>query len=345
MLSLWTRLPIVVRAIRTGGLVAAAGTPWAALVSANSKHAPSIPWAVPPTALYLWLFWRYVRGAGPPRSTSDARRTNCRANRLSDEVWGAALLAGTLTLGALVLFQRVMSRLVMLPQQPTDDLAHVPPVTLAIWLLMSAAVAGIAEESSFRGYMLRPIERRHGPVVAILVTGSLFGFVHFTHPEVTLVLMPYYLGAAAIYGALAYFTDSILPSAVLHAAGNIFSAIALFTGGRAEWQASATPAPLIWETDADASEPPRSGRTPPSPASHAMYGRRPSPTRSGPSRPAPCYDHGEGIPRRLHVRDQRPHHNGSRAMRRAALHPRNADSSRGCSGSTRKRFEFCAGHR
>ena len=101
--------------------------------------------------------------------------------------------------------------------------------------------------------MQRPIERRHGPVVAILVTGILFGIVHFTHPEVTLILMPYYLGAAAIYGALAYFTDSILPSAVLHAAGNVFSAIALFAGGTAEWQASSTPAPLIWETGADTS--------------------------------------------------------------------------------------------
>ena len=61
MLSLWTRLPIILRAILTGTLVAAAGTlPWAALVAANSKHYPNIPWAVPPTAIYLWLFWRYA---------------------------------------------------------------------------------------------------------------------------------------------------------------------------------------------------------------------------------------------------------------------------------------------
>ena len=299
MLSLWTRLPVIVRAIlcRRPRRAPTAGTlPWAALVAANSKHAPSIPWAVPPTALYLWLFWRYVRGAGPPRSTSDARRTNCRANRLSDEVWGAALFAGVLGLGALVLFQRVMSRLITLPQQPTEELAHVPPLaTLATWLLISAAVSGIAEESSFRGYMQRPIERRHGPVVAILVTGSLFRFAHFTHPEVGLILMPYYLGAAAIYGALAYFTDSILPSAVLHAAGNIFSAIALFAGGRAEWQASATPAPLIWETGADASfwfsclatlaVGAAAVWAYAALARIARHARPPSPTRTGPDRP------------------------------------------------------------
>lgn len=254
MLSLWRRFPVVVRAVLTGSVLGAVGTtPWAVLVSANSKYWSAVPWAVPPTALYLWLFWRYVQGAGWPRSTAEARRTNCRANRLSEEVWGAALFAGGLGLVALVLFLGVMNRLVRLPSQPTDDLTHIPFVTLVPWLLMSAVVAGIAEESSFRGYMQGPIERRHGPVVAILVTGSLFGFAHFTHPEVTLILMPYYLAVAAIYGALAYLTNSILPSVVLHAGGNVLSAIGLFAGGRAEWQASSSPAPLIWETGADAS--------------------------------------------------------------------------------------------
>ena len=117
---------------------------------------------------------------------------------------------------------------------------------------MSAVVAGIAEESSFRGYMQGPIERRHGPVIAILVTGSLFGFAHFTHPEVTLILMPYYLAVAAVYGALAYLTNSILPSMVLHAGGNVLGAIDLF-GGVVRSGRIGAPAPLIWETGADAS--------------------------------------------------------------------------------------------
>jgi hypothetical protein len=70
VLALWRRFPVVVRAVLTGLVVATAGTtPWAVLVSANTKHLSVVPWAVPPTALYLWLFWRYVRGAGWPRST------------------------------------------------------------------------------------------------------------------------------------------------------------------------------------------------------------------------------------------------------------------------------------
>ena len=104
---------------------------------------------------------------------------------------------------------------------------------------------------ALRGYLQGPIERRHGPVIAILVTGVVFGLVHFTHPEVGLVLLPYYLGVAAVYGGLAYATDSTLPSMVLHAGGNMFSAVDLFARGRSEWQLGTAPRPLIWQTGPD----------------------------------------------------------------------------------------------
>lgn len=65
MLPLWRRLPVVARAVLAGGLVAALGTlPWALLVSANLKWLPGVPWAVPPAALWLWLFWRWAGGEG-----------------------------------------------------------------------------------------------------------------------------------------------------------------------------------------------------------------------------------------------------------------------------------------
>jgi hypothetical protein len=89
-------------------------------------------------------------------------------------------------------------------------------------------------------------------VPAILVTGSLFGFAHFAHSEVGVVLLPFYIAVAAVYGALAHFTDSTLPGMVLHAGGNMFSAFDLFTRGRSEWQLSLDIQPLIWETGPDA---------------------------------------------------------------------------------------------
>jgi membrane protease YdiL (CAAX protease family) len=251
--SLWKRLPVVVTAVLTGSLVAAAGTlPWAYLVSANTRHWSVAPWSVPITAVYLWLYWRYVRGSWWPASTAEARRANCRANRLPEGLWGMAMFAGILGLVAVLLFQRVMNRMAVLPRQQDLDISQFPVLTVVSWIVTSAVVAGVVEESAFRGYMQSPIERRHGPVISILITGIIFGFMHFTHPEVTMILMPYYVAVAGVYGAMAYFTDSIYPSMVLHAGGNMLSAFDVIARGRSEWQASPTPAPLIWETGTDA---------------------------------------------------------------------------------------------
>ena len=132
MVALWRRLPVVVRAAVTGLLVATAGTgPWALLVSANLRHASAVPWAVPPTALYLWLFWRYVRGAGWPRSTADARRECSRVRPLPDDVWSAALIAGVVGIAAVLLFQNVLGRMVTLPQQRDIDPSRYPLATVA----------------------------------------------------------------------------------------------------------------------------------------------------------------------------------------------------------------------
>ena len=254
VLPLWKRLPVIVKAILTGSLAAAAGTmPWAYLVSANTRYWSVVPWAVPVAALYVWLYWKYVRGSWWPASTAEARRVNCRANRLPDEVWGVAMFAGISGLVTIVLFQRVMNRMVTLPHQQELDISQYPVVTVLFWILMSALVAGVVEESAFRGYMQSPMERRHGPVISILVTGMIFGFMHFTHREVTLILLPYYVAVAAVYGALAYFTNSIYPSMILHAGGNMLSAFDLLARGGSEWQASPAPSPLIWETGPDAS--------------------------------------------------------------------------------------------
>lgn len=250
---LWLRLPLVARAVLIGVAVAAAGTlPWAALASANTRYLSVLPWAVPLMAMYLWWYWCYfVRGTGWPRSTAEARRMNARANTLPPEAWGPALLAGLLGLGSVLLLQGVLSRLVALPEQRSLDVSRYPVVTVLMWVVMSSVVAGVVEETSFRGYLQRPIERRHGPVVAILVTGSLFGFAHLSHAEVSVVLLPFYMTAAAVYGALAYFTDSTLPGMVLHAGGNMFSAFDLFARGRSEWQLAPEAKPVIWDTGPD----------------------------------------------------------------------------------------------
>jgi membrane protease YdiL (CAAX protease family) len=242
---------IVVRAVLIGMLVVLAGTiPRNILFAANMRHHASVPWAVLLIAVYLWFFWRYLRGDGPPASTSEVRCAGLRANLLSGRVWAWALTGGGLGIVALVLALRVANRLIVLPPQQLPDFGQVPGSTVLALLFMAAPVAGLVEEAAFRGYMQGPIEKRYGLTAAILITGTMFAVAHL---DFTLILWPYYLAVAAIYSTVTSLTDSILPSIVLHTGGNIYSNVDLWLHGQAEWQAASGPAALIWNAGADVS--------------------------------------------------------------------------------------------
>lgn len=171
---MWRRIPVIIRAPIAGLVVALGSLPWATLAIWNQRFWIEIPWAIVPMALYLWIYWKYLGGAGWPRSTGDARRTSLRANCLTADIWGLSLLAG-----------------------------------------------------------------RHGPITAIVVTGTCFGLGHVTHhPAAVLQMLPYYIGVAAVYGGLAWATNSILPPLVLHAGGDVLSLTRLLLTGLPEWQVS-----------------------------------------------------------------------------------------------------------
>ncbi len=239
----------VLQAALIGMLVMLAGTiPRNLLFAANLRYYPALPWAVPLVAVYLWFFWSYLNGAGPPPSSALARRTMLRANRLTGRVWIWALVAGGLGIVALVLALRLANRMVVLPEQKLPDLGQVPVLTVLSLLFAAAPIAGIVEEAAFRGYMQGPIERRLPLPIAVLITGTMFAVAHL---DFTPVLWPYYVAVAAIYGTVTYLTQSILPAIVLHTGGNLYSNLDLWLHGQAEWQAGSGVPGLIWQTGAD----------------------------------------------------------------------------------------------
>ena len=239
------RIPVIVRAVVIGFLVTAAMTvPWAMLVSVNLKHWPAIPWSALVTAPLLWFYWKYL--------TVPSRRANLRVQPLSSGVWGMSLMAGMIGLGALLAFQAVLARLVSLPpEQEKLDLSNVPALTLLILVVMGSVVAGVTEEAGFRGYMQGMIERRHGLAIAILVSGTVFGFAHFSHRNVSFGHLPYYIAISAVFGMLAYLTGSIMPGLVLHAFGDTFEGVLLVASGRSTWPESAESTRLVWESGPD----------------------------------------------------------------------------------------------
>lgn len=235
--DLKSRVGLFIRAIAGGLLVSLAGTlPWAWLSSANFKFLPSVPWSVPPTLIYLWLFWAVVSGKSLPRLGGSLRRESLRANPVPDRLWGPALVAGVLGLVTVVLVQGLIVRLAPAHPAPAAqaDLGRISFLTLALMLPAGAAVSGIVEEAAFRGYLQGPLERGFGPLLAIMITGLMFGFAHFTHPQVTASWLPYYMTVAAVYGGVAYFTNSIYPSMLLHGGGNLLASLPLLVAQGAE---------------------------------------------------------------------------------------------------------------
>ncbi|HEX8726061.1 MAG TPA: CPBP family intramembrane glutamic endopeptidase [Gemmatimonadaceae bacterium] len=240
--DLWSRIPVPIRALVLGLLAAAAGTyPWAWLAGTNLRVLPSVPWGPAVMAVYLWLYWRYATGRGWPASTSVARRDHARVRPVDGSVWPLALVAGIVGLWCSVSLLRLIGRFVAISSPATGDVARLSPLTLLAFALMGALVAGVAEEIGFRGYMQRPLEQRYGPVAAILIVGVVFGLAHGSHTYWTLALMPYYLAVAAVYGALAYLTNSIIPSLVLHAGGDALDALMSLGGGGSVVQQAAAP--------------------------------------------------------------------------------------------------------
>jgi len=213
----------------------------------NLKLTGSVPWAAATLALFLWIYWRYLDGAGWPRNTAESRHRNFRARALSGRVWAWALIAGTSALLSAVVLQGVFGRLVRVPHLPLQDLSRYPFFTVLCILLAAAAEAGIVEEAAFRGYMQAPIERRYGPKIAIAVVGVLFGCVHLANGSHELLWLPVYSLVGIILGGLAYLTNSILPGMVLHAALDACRFLAVWRLG------AAPPERLIWQSGPDGS--------------------------------------------------------------------------------------------
>ena len=79
---------------------------YSALARANLRNTPDWPWAPLVALPLLWLYWRYLGGAGWPRSTSDYRKRMRRANLIPRSAWG--LTAATVAVGGVFVAAAMM---------------------------------------------------------------------------------------------------------------------------------------------------------------------------------------------------------------------------------------------
>lgn len=217
----WRRVPLAIRAIVTGVLVAEIGiTTW----MASLILVPGI-WPLVIMGGVLWAFCAYFSGRWWPKATAESRRDRFRALKLPRAVWtwglAAAMLFVVVSQSSFVLTFRIVEFPAELFNQGLgfDD---IPPWIAWMFIVMSALVAGICEEIGFRGYMQVPLEKRYGPGVAIAITSLMFLLLHLNQAWAPPLLL-HIFALGALFGILAYAAGSLIPSIVAHVVMDVFS--------------------------------------------------------------------------------------------------------------------------
>jgi membrane protease YdiL (CAAX protease family) len=211
-----TKLPITLRAILAGFLIAAATANVWLLLLLNL----GVQLAVVVEAIFLALFLWWACGGGPPSATRAARAKAFRRVKLTSNQWswgltGALFFAVTVHASIVLLF-----RFVSYPAAAFRhgyDLSFIPSMNLRwIVVVVSAASAAICEEIGFRGFMQQPLEQRHGASIAILISSFLFMALHLTKAWASLGMVPIVFGAGILLGLLAWSAASLIPGIIGH---------------------------------------------------------------------------------------------------------------------------------
>jgi membrane protease YdiL (CAAX protease family) len=189
---------------------------WTGVLLANLKFNPTIPWSAPAMLAILALLWWAMGGWG---SRSSARAISLRAAPLSASVTILALVAGLLSLAALVGFWIVEHRLVATPAALRPDYSKLGAVTVLVMLATASISGALSEEAGFRGYFQGAMERRGVGPAAILITALVMAPEHALTQGFVWPTLVFYLLVDIMLGALAYITKSIGPGIVVHAIG------------------------------------------------------------------------------------------------------------------------------
>jgi membrane protease YdiL (CAAX protease family) len=170
-------------------------------------------------ALLLWLAWSYLGGGGRPRSTSEARRRYLRANRKPALIYLWAWIAGSLSLFAFAGYWIVLFQLVKMRSNSFSDLSAYPRLTVALMIVTGSLVAPLMEEAGFRGYFQVALERQFRAPAAIVISAFVFALAHGPTQGFLWPKLLFYFLVGVVFGAVAYFTNSILPAIPVHFVG------------------------------------------------------------------------------------------------------------------------------
>jgi membrane protease YdiL (CAAX protease family) len=215
------KFPTILQAVIIGFLVSSAGIAVWSLFLLKIKA----PWSAIPMLPALWIYLKWFSGSWAPVSNQPTRRKRFRLSRLSATNLTACLAAALLFVVVVQAGFVITFRIFEFPADRfTADyriLDTMPKVVGWIVIVVSSIVAGICEETGFRGYMQVPLENKFGPVAAICITSLVFMLIHLSHSWAAPII-PHIFFASVLLGILAYRSGSLIPGIIGHSILDIF---------------------------------------------------------------------------------------------------------------------------
>jgi membrane protease YdiL (CAAX protease family) len=155
-----------------------------------------------------------------------------RRPRLAQVVLGGVVgaFAALFVSGASDLYMRVVVVPVEVVQQ-MSELVYISDLPDLLYTLgVMAVLPGFYEELAFRGFIQGALSAQWRPWPGILITASLFAGLHFLP-----WFFPFYVLLGSVFGLLCWYSRSVIPAMVTHAAYNAATIVVANLGARLGW--------------------------------------------------------------------------------------------------------------
>lgn len=220
--SVWNRVPVLFRAPIQGLVVSTIGV---ACWSVIALIVP-VPFSAVVMLGVLLAYVKFFGGQWGAGLTQQRRKRLFRVRSLTGKVWILALTGAAL---CVLIEQAGLVFTFRLTEFPSGQfkaeyqfLETIP--TWAGWLMiiMISVVAGVCEETGFRGYMQQPLEERYGPVVSIALVSVVFVAVHL-HQQWSGPVVVHVFLISFMLGLLAFNSGSLIPGMIAHVVLDVFN--------------------------------------------------------------------------------------------------------------------------